>query len=84
MKDILLVGLSVVLFGTPVTFIQYVPFTFAFSPSKDRHLTQRVCFPIFSSRMVGYSVALAGLVVFKTKPEIVDGYLYKLRTMIGR
>ncbi|GAA6018120.1 hypothetical protein JCM11491_003325 [Sporobolomyces phaffii] len=56
LKDILLVALSVVLFGTPVTFIQ----------------------------MVGYSVALAGLVVFKTKPEIVDGYLYKLRTMLGR
>ncbi|GAA5847828.1 hypothetical protein JCM5353_000214 [Sporobolomyces roseus] len=56
LKDILLVGLSVVLFGTPVTFIQ----------------------------MVGYSVALAGLVVFKTKPEIVDGYLYKLRSALGR
>jgi len=34
--------------------------------------------------MVGYSVALAGLVVFKTKPEIVDGYLYKLRSALGR
>ncbi|GAA5862320.1 hypothetical protein JCM1840_004141 [Sporobolomyces johnsonii] len=34
-------------------------------------------------QMFGYSIALFGLVVFKTKQEIVDQYMVKLRTLVG-
>ncbi|TKA54453.1 hypothetical protein B0A53_03146 [Rhodotorula sp. CCFEE 5036] len=56
LKDILLVTGSVVLFGSPVTFVQ----------------------------LVGYSIALAGLFVFKTSPEVLAGYLAQLKALVGR
>ncbi|GAA5891115.1 hypothetical protein JCM6882_006427 [Rhodosporidiobolus microsporus] len=55
-KDILLVGGSVVLMGSTVTFTQ----------------------------MLGYGIALAGLVVFKLPKETVDQHIIKFRTALGR
>lgn len=68
LKDILLVAGSVVLFGSPVTFIQVRPFSLFLSASfpprpADQDVERRRC-----EQMFGYSVALGGLVVFKTPP----------------
>ncbi|GAA5882790.1 hypothetical protein JCM3774_006092 [Rhodotorula dairenensis] len=56
LKDILLVTGSVVLFGSPVTFVQ----------------------------LFGYSIALIGLFVFKTSPEVLAGYIAQLKALVGR
>lgn len=36
------------------------------------------------TQILGYSIALMGLVVFKTKQEIVDQYMIKLRSLLRR
>ncbi|ORY69271.1 triose-phosphate transporter family-domain-containing protein [Leucosporidium creatinivorum] len=36
------------------------------------------------TQMLGYSIALAGLVVFKTKQEIVDQHILKIRSLLSR
>ena len=54
-KDILLVSLSVVLFGSTVT------------------LTQ----------LFGYAIALAGLVIFKTKKDVMDTYIHRAKELVG-
>lgn len=54
-KDILLVGGSVILLGSTVTFLQ----------------------------MFGYSIALLGLFIFKTKQEVVDAYVLKARSILS-
>ncbi|GAA5985586.1 hypothetical protein JCM10908_007032 [Rhodotorula pacifica] len=56
LKDILLVTGSVLLFGSPVTFVQ----------------------------LFGYSIALVGLFVFKTSPEVLAGYVAQLKALVGR
>lgn len=54
-KDILLVGGSVILLGSTVTFIQ----------------------------LVGYAIALLGLVAFKTKKEVFDQYIANIKGAVG-
>ncbi|CAH7682672.1 triose-phosphate transporter family-domain-containing protein [Phakopsora pachyrhizi] len=56
LKDVLLVGGSVLMLGSRVTFMQ----------------------------MVGYSIALVGLVVFKTNQELIDEKIRRIRTMFGK
>ncbi|KAH8926099.1 TPT-domain-containing protein [Atractiella rhizophila] len=54
LKDILLVVVSLLLFGKPVTSIQFF----------------------------GYAIALAGLFVFKTKKEVMDGYIEAVKARL--
>jgi len=36
------------------------------------------------TQLIGYSIALFGLVVFKTKQEVVDAYIDKAKSLVGR
>lgn len=36
------------------------------------------------TQMLGYSIALFGLLVFKTKQEVVDQYILRARGLMGR
>lgn len=74
-KDILLVGGSVIILGSTVTFTQVRLREFVGAVARLTSL---------SRQMFGYSIALVGLLVFKTKQEIVDQYVLKARSVFGR
>ncbi|SGY18190.1 BQ5605_C015g08002 [Microbotryum silenes-dioicae] len=40
--------------------------------------------PISFAQMLGYSIALGGLVVFKTPPEVMAGYIARVKAIVGR
>ncbi|POY75547.1 hypothetical protein BMF94_1450 [Rhodotorula taiwanensis] len=40
--------------------------------------------PVTLVQLVGYSIALTGLFVFKTSPEVLAGYVAKLKALVGR
>ena len=41
-------------------------------------------FQVTMTQIVGYAIALLGLVVFKTKQEVIDQYVIKIRTLLRR
>lgn len=74
-KDILLVGGSVILLGSTVTFLQVRP------PPPSSPLSRVLT--TSDLQMFGYSIALLGLFIFKTKQEVVDAYVLKARSILS-
>ncbi|SCV68257.1 BQ2448_378 [Microbotryum intermedium] len=73
LKDVLLVTGSVVLYGSPISFAQVRKGRTTPPPPFDRQ-----------TKMFGYSIALGGLVVFKTPPEVMAGYVARVKAALGR
>lgn len=74
-----------VLFGSPVTFVQVRCLKGRSSSRIVPKLTgPRSCTAALHAQLVGYSIALVGLFVFKTSPEVLAGYIAQLKALVGR